>query len=228
MIRRLSIVVLAAAALAGCVTDGYNYRGGSGDYYYGRPSVDYYYDDYYGGYGYPAWYGGYGYGHGYYGYGYPYYGWYGGYWDYPYYYRPPYRPRPRPDDDEGPRTGGNLPPSRFDRVPEGGQYARPRVREGVSGDDAERPTWRNPPPDSTLRPRVREPRMGGSGDPMRVRAPAVSTPLAPRVGTPAPRPMVPAPRVDSRPSMSGRSAPRERVSRPPASRERDLGQQQDR
>jgi hypothetical protein len=225
MIRRLSIVVLATAALAGCVTDGYSYRGGSGDYYYGRPSADYYDDDYYGGYGYPGWYGGYGYGHGYYGYGYPYYGWYGGYWDYPYYW-PPYRPphRPRPDDDDGPRMGGNLPPDRFDRVPEGGQYARPRVREGVLGNDVERiepPAWRNPPPDSTLRPRVREPRLGGSGEPMRVRSPATSAPIAPR-------PMVPAPRVDSRPPMSGRSAPRERVSRPPASRERDVGQKDER
>lgn len=217
MIRRLSIVVLAAAALAGCVTDGYDYRGGSGDYYYGRPSVDYYYDDYYGGYGYPGWYGGYGYGHGYYGYGYPYYGWHGGYWDWPYYYRPPYRPRPpRPDDDDGPRTGGNLPPSRVDDGPQGDQpraVARPRVRDGI-----DRRAWRDPPGEP--RPRITQPRPGGSNPPMQVHSPTMSTPIAPR-------PVAPALRVDSRPSMP-RSQPRERISRPPASRERDLGQEQER
>jgi len=222
MVRKFLLAALSAAALAGCVTDGYysgygGYRGG-GDYYYGRPSVDYYYDDYgYPGYGYG--YGGYGYGHGYYGYGYPYYGGYGGYWDYPYYW-PPYRPRPpRPDhdDDDGPRTGGNLPPSRAGGPQGAGQVpraiARPRLTDGV-----DRPAWRPP---GGLRPGIGGPRTGGSGREMRVRAPASSPPLAPRQ-------VAPVPRVDSRPPMSGRSMPRERVSRPPASRERDLGQEHER
>lgn len=74
MIRKLILPALAAALLAGCAT-GYQYRGGSGDYYYGSPGVEY---RVYGGYGYP-----YGYGYGGYGYGYPYYG--GGYYYYPWY-----------------------------------------------------------------------------------------------------------------------------------------------
>lgn len=224
MIRRLSIAVLAAAALAGCVTDGY-YHGGSGDYYYGRPSVDYYYDGY--GYGYPG--GGYGYGGYYdyrYGYGYPYHGWYGGYWDYPYYY-PPYRPRPphhpRPDDDDGPRTGGKLPPVRDVSPPSRAglpnTIARPSLLDGG------RSKWQNPPPGGRGRlesgmPRARDP----GADDARVRSPRLSAPLVPRSAMPAP------PRVDSRPPppRSVRSPPRERVSRPPASRERDLGQKVER
>ena len=88
MIRKLLLPALAAALLGGCVT-GYDYRGGTGDYYYGQPSYqsDYYGPYGYGGYGYPGgWSGmlgyGYGYGGGYggYGYGYPYYG-----YGYPYY-----------------------------------------------------------------------------------------------------------------------------------------------
>lgn len=90
---------LAMALLAGCVSD-YQYRGGTGDYYYGQPAVEYrdygyggygdpYGGGYGGGYGYPGggWngsigfgsgyaspygYGGYGYPYGYGGYGYPY------------------------------------------------------------------------------------------------------------------------------------------------------------
>lgn len=135
MIRKLSLAILAAAALSGCVTSGYGYRGGSGDYYHGRSSPAYYgYGAPYGsiGYGtYGGWYGGLGYGSTYYrgpyryGHG-PYYGpGYGGYYG-PYYppYRPyrrpvvvrpghPHRPRPphveRPDHsdrhDRRPRTG---------------------------------------------------------------------------------------------------------------------------
>ena len=78
-----SLAVAAAALLAGCVT-GYEYRQGTGDYYYGQPSVDYYDDGgYYGGYGYGIPYGGYGYGGGW-GLGFG----YGGfpYWGYPYGY----------------------------------------------------------------------------------------------------------------------------------------------
>lgn len=221
MIRRLSLVVLTAAALTGCMTDGYSYRGGSGDYYYGRPSVDYYYDGYGYGYGYPGWYGGYDYRHGYgYGYRYPYHGWYGGYWDYPYYW-PPYRPRPpRPGDDhDGPRTGGNLPPSRADGGPQNaGQVpraiARPRLTEGVDP-----PVRRDPP--GGLRRSLGEPRPGGSGGQMRVRTPATSAPLVPRT-------VAPPPRSQSLPAPAVRSMPRERISRPPASRERDLGQERER
>lgn len=107
--RNLAIAVFAAALLSGCAS--YGYRGGSGDYYYGRSagSTVYYGAPYgsvgYGwpggfhgsvGYGYPGYYR-YGYGprYPYYGYGprYPSYG-YGGYYP-PYYYgRPIVRPRP--------------------------------------------------------------------------------------------------------------------------------------
>ena len=81
MIRKLSILVLAAAGLSGCVSSGYGYRGGSGggDYYYGGGSS----------YGAPYGYGGVGYG---YGYRDPYYS-YGGY-GYPYYGYSPVYPRP--------------------------------------------------------------------------------------------------------------------------------------
>ena len=50
MNRKPILIALAAAALlAGCAT-GYQYRGGSGDYYYGAPSVEY---RIHGSYGYP-------------------------------------------------------------------------------------------------------------------------------------------------------------------------------
>ena len=60
MFRKALLPALAIAMLAGCVTD-YTYRGGNGDYYYGRPQVEY---QYIGGYGYGGYgaYGGYGYG----------------------------------------------------------------------------------------------------------------------------------------------------------------------
>jgi len=84
MIRKLILPALAALLLAGCAS--YQYRDGSGDYYYGQPGTEYRY------YGYP--YGGYGYGG--YGYGYPSYFSYRSYYSYPYgyggHYRPPYRP----------------------------------------------------------------------------------------------------------------------------------------
>ena len=78
MIRKFLLPALVAATLlAGCAS--YQYRGGSGDYYYGRPAVEYrYYGSPYGsyGYGYPGWNGGLGYGYSPYGYG---------YYGYPYY-----------------------------------------------------------------------------------------------------------------------------------------------
>ena len=94
MIRKLILPALAAALLAGCAT-GYQYRGGSGDYYYGSPSTEYrYYGSPYGGY-----YGGYGYGgYGYGGYGYPYGGGYG-YYSTPYYGGHHWHDRNDQDDD---------------------------------------------------------------------------------------------------------------------------------
>ena len=96
MIRKLLLPALATALLAGCVTSGYQYRGGTGDYYYGQPSTQYrYYGSPYGnyGYGYPGgWSGSIGYGYGYYPNGYYPYGYYG-YGGYPYYrHHNPYRP----------------------------------------------------------------------------------------------------------------------------------------
>src|SRR3546814_462944 len=120
MIGKLLLPALASALLAGCVTSGYQYRGGSGDYYYGQPSTQYrYYGSPYGsyGYGYPGGWGGsigYGYPYGYYGYG-----GYGGYgYGYPYYPGYPYRPpvvivRPGPGGgghhDHDHDDGGNDP-----------------------------------------------------------------------------------------------------------------------
>lgn len=85
MIRKLLLPLVAVVLLAGCVTSGYSYRQGSGDYYYGAPSVEYRYHPYYGGpYGYP--YGSYGYGY----YGRPAYDYR---YDWPYRYRHYYDPR---------------------------------------------------------------------------------------------------------------------------------------
>jgi hypothetical protein len=127
MIRKLFFATLGAALLGGCVT-GYQYRGGSGDYYYGQPSTQYYdaYDSYgYGPYGGgPGWSGvlglGYGYG-GYYGpYGYPY-GGYGGFYGYGHghHHRPPVivvpdpPADPRPDDRDRPRRDDHDAHDRF-------------------------------------------------------------------------------------------------------------------
>ncbi|NLG60124.1 MAG: hypothetical protein GX538_08170 [Gammaproteobacteria bacterium] len=104
-IRYLVVTALAALLLGGCAT--YGYRGGSGDYYYGRSSGHYgapygsvgygRYGGLYGsvGYGHPYGYSGYSYwpNRYYYGSWYPYYGYYGPY------YRPPVVVRPRPDQD---------------------------------------------------------------------------------------------------------------------------------
>lgn len=116
MIRRFLLPTLAIAMLGGCVTSGYQYRGGYGDYYYGQPQVEYReYGAPYGnvGYGYPGgWMGSFGYGYG--GYGWPYGNYYGGYYD-PYHHhgsprRPPVVVPPRPGDDDG----GVPPPSRHE------------------------------------------------------------------------------------------------------------------
>src|SRR5688572_3409380 len=72
MIRKLLLPLVAVALLGGCVSYGYSYRQGAGDYYYGAPSVDY---RYYSPYSYGSPYSYYGGGYSYYGpyrYGYPY------------------------------------------------------------------------------------------------------------------------------------------------------------
>ncbi|GAA4856446.1 hypothetical protein [Luteimonas vadosa] len=124
MIRTLTLGLVAAVVLTGCVSSGYGYRSGVGDYYYGRSSAPYYgarvpYGG--GGYGYPGGlYGsiGYGYppyyGRGHYGYGLPYgspyyrpgYGHYGPY--YPPYHR--YYVRPRHPDRHGGRRPDHVDP----------------------------------------------------------------------------------------------------------------------
>ena len=96
MIAKLLLSTLAAAALSGCMTNGYDYSGGRGDYYYGQPTIEY------GHYGYGVPYGSYGYGFGYssYGHGYPY-GYYGypyGYYPYGYYDYPDPPPPAQPPD----------------------------------------------------------------------------------------------------------------------------------
>lgn len=106
MIRKLIIPVVTAALLGGCVSAGYSYRQGNGDYYHGTPSVEYrYYSPYYsapyyGGPYSPYPYGYYGTPYGSYRYGYPTYR-YPQYYGYP--YGQPYRhyrgvaPRPQVD-----------------------------------------------------------------------------------------------------------------------------------
>lgn len=221
MIRKLTLAAVAALALGGCVTDGYHGGyGGGGDYYYGQPSSGYYYDD---GYGYYDRYGYGGYGR-YRGYGYPYYGYYGRY-GYPYYppYYPPYHPRPpRPDHEDGPVTGGRLPPSRGVGGPQGaGQIpntiARPSLLDGGRARLGERA--------GGLRRDLSRERIGDAGNDAGPRRPRLSAPQ------PAmPRSVAPSPRVQSSrpPPTSGRSTPRPSLSRPPASRERDTGQQVER
>lgn len=129
MIRKLVLPALAATLLAGCMSYGYDYRGGSSDYYYGRPSVDYRYYGSGSGYGYGGPYGsiGYGYPGGFYGgigYGSPYgfsrygyhphgyygnpYGYYNGYPYDPYHSRRPVVVRPHPG-------GSTQPPPRVER-----------------------------------------------------------------------------------------------------------------
>lgn len=126
MIRKFILPVMAAGLLAGCVTPGYQYRGGSGDYYYGRGTTGVPYG--YGSIGYGSrggWYGGMGYGMSYgYPYGHGYYpGYYPGYVPYPV-YRPPYHPRPyprphppRPWDGQGPQPPGDAATAPRPRAP---------------------------------------------------------------------------------------------------------------
>ncbi|MGI8560313.1 MAG: hypothetical protein ACR2J7_02515 [Luteimonas sp.] len=187
MIRTLSLAVLAAVALSGCVTSGYGYRGGSGDYYHGRSSPGYYgYGAPYGSIGYGthgAWYGGIGYGSTYYrgpypyGYG-PYYRpGYGGYYG-PYYrpyhgpYYPPYR-RPvvvHPGHPHKPRPPHVERPDHPDRPPRTGIPWRDldelnRPRPGMPIPTPARPeVAQSPPPrmDVRARPILRELREGRS------------------------------------------------------------------
>ena len=209
MIRHLAIAILATAALGGCATD-YTYRGGAGDYYYGRPSVEYYdygYGALYGSaYGYPGgyWRGGlgigYGYG-GYGGYGYPY-GYYGGgYPYYPYYwYRRPHHHDHRPPHSDGPArvTGGNLRPDRVRRDP-------PRSPVQMTPRNGQRPMR---PPSAGA------PWRGGTGiaqPPMSRPAPQmVRQPSGGRVNAVERRPSPPAVR-QSRPSPPSVSREREPV-----------------
>lgn len=180
MIRRMSIAILAAAALAGCAT-GYGYRGGSGDYYYGRGGGYDYYDygtSYYG-------YGGYGHGYGspysyYGGYGYPY-----AYYGYPYYYYP--RP-PGHDHGDGPdnidRSQRRHP---YPGLPDKSGVDRGTLTVGPQGPDA-------------ARSRIRDPQELRSGSQFRQPAPAARQPIGrpvrslppprtnPGRSAPAPRP----------------------------------------
>ena len=177
MVRKFLLPALAVAMFGGCVTSGYQYRGGNGDYYYGQPQVEYRdYGSPYGGfgYGYPGrWNGSFGLG---YGYGDPY-GFYGGYYDpwryYTYdpwrYYTPYRRPHHRGDHD---RHGEH-----HDDDSAGAPPGNPR------GDDAHRPPpWR---------------------DFVRVRPPGVLAPVVPQQrrddATPTLRP--PMPRMGDQPTV---------------------------
>jgi hypothetical protein len=209
MIRTISLAVLAAVALSGCVSSGYAYRdGGVGDYYYGRSSQSYYRGGvpygsvpygsvpygsvgygYPGGvygsirYGYPSYYGG-----GYY--GRPGYGYYGPY--YPPYYRPYVRPHHphHPHRHGGKRPHHGKPPP--DERPNPGHAGRP----GPGNDD--RP-WRNPNRIHDGRPG--DPRAVPLGPDRLVRRPGttvmrgVNPPVAPPSAGP------PAPRIEPRPAQ---------------------------
>ncbi len=162
MIRKLLLPVLAAGLLAGCVTD-YTYRGGGGDYYYGRPSVEYRYygapyGGYYGGY-YGGFYGGYG---GYYGYPYRYSGPYRyGYHGYPYHYGyPNYRPhRPYRPYTPPPRPGVYpMPRPDIGTRPGNGQWQGPRPNrppQGSVGQDRPRPPHAEARPEPRPQPTPR-------------------------------------------------------------------------
>ncbi len=222
MIRHLAIATLAVAALGGCVSD-YTYRGGAGDYYYGRPSVEYYdygYGAPYGSvYGYPGgWsgglnigygggYGGYGGGYGGYGgYGSPY-GYYGGGYPYypPYYWHRPHRPhhpeRPPPvQTNPGPIMSGPLPPVRVDNTtPRSPAYRLPR-----NGQQPIRPPsegWSGRPDRADNPPRMARPM-----------PPAVRQPAGGRAPTMVERPASPPPMSrPSRPSVAPALREREHV-----------------
>ncbi|MFC0676311.1 hypothetical protein ACFFGH_00420 [Lysobacter korlensis] len=122
MLRKLLLPLAAVAVLGGCTTSGYNYRGGTGDYYYGRPSVEYRHHG--SPYGYSPYGSHYGFGlSGFYGYpyysrfGHPYYGhpYYGhSFYGHPYYGYPYRRPivivQPRPDEGTQRTDNGDRPP----------------------------------------------------------------------------------------------------------------------
>ena len=220
-VRYLIVTALAALLLGGCATYGYKdgYRGGSGDYYYGRSSSSGYYGAPYGSVGY----GRYGGVYGSVGYGYPGYSRYS-YWPrsyygsrYPYYgsYYPPYyhgRPivRPRPDNSR-PDNRPNAPwrnlqgvtrvehrarPERIERNPAGlrTQGQRERIQPAVPSNRrgtqrSSNSPWRAGPARSSERSRA---------------APAPARQSAPVQRTRA-APSRPAPRSRARDSDRGRS-----------------------
>ena len=160
MLRKFLLPALATALLAGCATD-YTYRGGSGDYYYGRPQVEY---RTVGPYGYPGFGGYFGYGIGYgaygpyglFGYGYPY-GYYGSpYWG-------PWHPRPpRPGHGHG---NGDADADGDDRPPPWRDFGRMAPREGVRrADDAPRARDRAPAPVREQRAFERRPQLPSMRD----------------------------------------------------------------
>lgn len=158
MLRKFLLPALAAATLAGCAT-GYGYRGGNGDYYYGRPTVEYRHLAPYGYYG--GYYGG-GYGlYGSYGYGSPYY--YAPYYYSPYGYRP--RPHHGGHDHDGDHDGDHH-------------------DGGSAGSDERLPPWRNPGRLAELRQQrlqqqQPEARIQRAPAPMRIERPARSAPSMP-------------------------------------------------
>ena len=172
MIRKLLLPLAALVLLAGCVSTGYSYRSGNGDYYHGRPSVDYRY--------YPS------YPYGYYGpyryrysspYGYRYYGYpYGSRYRYPYRYGYPHGGHHGHDRDDDDRPRDSTPD-------------RPRS----PWRDLDRLRDRDDP--TTDRAGARDLRRN---DPATVQAPRTSTPRIqaprpmPRIQAPAPRPTPPA------------------------------------
>jgi len=217
--RNFAIAIIASAVLGGCVT-GYGYRGGAGDYYYGRPSGDYYgYGAPYGSVGYG--YSGYGYlGHGYgYDYGYPY--GYGGYYPGYYYPRYGYHPRPRSERPPPPRDGYVFPdngvryPSRYQTLVRGKQLNNAQV-QGIPGNE--------PRYQSRYQPGVPQMRSGleGRSRSIQPNPPSRMQRAAPRFESPAPRAE---PRFESR-APRGDLGGRELAPMRSSSRERDRGRVQ--
>lgn len=95
MTRTSFIAIPALVALAGCMTSGYSYRGGHGDYYYGQPTIEYRH------YGYGT-YDSFDYPYGYGGYGDPYWYYNDPYSHYYYYYVPVPQPQPQPPPTQAP------------------------------------------------------------------------------------------------------------------------------
>lgn len=220
-IRNFAFAIVAAAALGGCVT-GYGYRGGAGDYYYGRPSVDYYGGGY-GNYGYSG-YGGYGYGYDY-GYPYSYGGYYGGYYPGYYYYPYPRHPRPRPHHPTPPRHDGYV-------IPDNGVRYQSRYQTEVLGRNKSAGSAqgsaigepRYPSRYSSRAPQVRS-GLESRGGPIQSAPPARMQPAAPRFEPPSQRPE---PRFESRAPRTERldSGARDLAPSRGSSRERDHGRVQ--